>query len=161
MVARHNTVFGDHSQNNTEDYKSFTIQPFANFMYTNKMRKQLELWFGPKAKNLFCEGNSYYEQKSGIHFHGDTGRKIVVGVCLGRNDTLRYMWRLPGSSENAIGPVNIPLGHGDIYIMSEKATGYDVNKKDSYRVVHGAGADRFVNTTSKEYQAQDPYFSAS
>ena len=98
MVSRHNTIFGDVAKQNTPDYRESTIQPFHNFYYLNLIRKQLEIWFGPKAKNLFSEGNSYYEQTSGIHFHGDTGRKIVIGVCLGRSDTLRYMWRLPNSS---------------------------------------------------------------
>ena len=71
------------------------------------------------------------------------------------------MWRLPHCSENALGPINIPVGHGDIYIMSEKATGFDVMDKNLFRVVHGAGADEYVNTRKKQYQEQDPYFSAA
>jgi hypothetical protein len=37
-------------------------------------------------------------------------------------------------------PVDLELKHGDIYIMSQKATGNDWKQASQYRLVHGAGA---------------------
>ena len=84
---------------------------------------------GPKAENLNAEGNHYNHGKAGIGFHGDAERKTVICLSLGGSSTLRYQWRMPGSSEHSCDPVDLVVNHGDIYIMSEKATGYDWKKR--------------------------------
>ena len=62
---------------------------------------------------------------------------------MGQTSTLRYCWRLPGSSEN--GPaVDLEIRHGDVYVMSEKATGYDWRCRSKVRVVHAAGAPKYI-----------------
>ena len=101
-------------------------------------------FLGDKAKNLNAEGNYYYEQKSGIGFHGDAERKIVICLSLGDKSTLRYAWRLPGTSEHYGNPIDINVEHGDMYIMSEKATGYDWKLRSKVRVVHAAGSDKYI-----------------
>ena len=100
--------------------------------------------FGPKADRLLAQGNKYYEEGSGIGFHGDGERKIVICLSLGRESILRYFWRKPGSSENVYGPVDVNVRHGDIYIMSEKATGNDWRKSSRYRLVHAAGSKKYI-----------------
>jgi len=35
-------------------------------------------------------------------------------------------------------PIDITVAHGDVYVMSEKATGNDWMSRSKYRVVHGA-----------------------
>ena len=88
----------------------------------------------------------YYNQESGLGFHGDDGRKVVIGLSLGKPTTLRYCWRKPGSTSNqSYEPIDIELKHGSIYIMSEKATGNDWKKRSKIRVVHAAGAHKYVN----------------
>ena len=36
------------------------------------------------------------------------------------------------------------LQHGDLYVMSEKATGHDWRMSSRFRLVHGAGALSYV-----------------
>ena len=100
---------------------------------------------GQKAEGLYAEGNHYYQAKSGIGFHGDAERKIVVCLSLGSTSVLRYQWRKPGDSTPFGPPVDLTLNHGDMYVMSEKATGGDWMKRSRYRVVHGAGSTKYID----------------
>jgi alkylated DNA repair dioxygenase AlkB len=95
--------------------------------------------FGKKAKKLNAEGNYYFHDKSGIGFHGDTERNILICISLGNSSTLRYCWRKHGTSTLFGKEIYIKLDHGDIYIMSEKATGYDWKMRSKYRLVHATG----------------------
>jgi hypothetical protein len=101
---------------------------------------------GTKAKDLNCEGNYYFEQKSGIGFHGDAERKIVICCSLGRATTLRFYWRAPKQSKPCSEPIDIALEHGvrDLYIMSEKASGYDWKRRSLHRLVHAAGGSKYI-----------------
>ena len=96
------------------------------------------------ASNLEAEGNCYYKKTSGIGFHGDSERKVVICLSLGKPTVLRYHWRLPGSSEHTLQPIDINIGHGDVYVMSEKATGYDWSMRSKVRVVHAAGSSKYT-----------------
>lgn len=143
--ARYNIVFGDNEVKASDDYKKFSIKSFSDLKYLKKVRKKLSKKFGSKAKNLNAEGNKYFEEKSGIGFHGDSERRIVICVSLGKSTTLRYRWRLSGSSKNVYNPIDLKLDHGDIYIMSKKATGYDWRKRSQVRVVHAAGFKKYID----------------
>ena len=137
--ARYNIVFGKERIEHSDNYKQNSVASFSDLKYLNKFRKRLHLILGQKAKKLNAEGNKYFHEKAGIGYHGDSERKIVICLSLGKPTTLRYNWRLPGSSEHTLEPTDIKLNHGDVYIMSEKATGYDWKSRSKVRVVHGAG----------------------
>ena len=143
--ARFNVVFGNKNQTASDDYKKYTIKAFRDLPYLNQIRKKLPSILGEKAYKLNAEGNHYYKKDSGIGFHGDAERKIVIALSLGKPSILRYQWRLPGSSTHILKPIDIISEHGDIYIMSEKATGYDWKKRSKVRVVHAAGAEKYIN----------------
>ena len=66
-------------------------------------------------------------------------------LCLGRTSLLRYQWRDPGSSEHTHRAVDVRVRHGDVYVMSEKATGFDWRMRSKTRVVHAAGAAKYIN----------------
>lgn len=144
--ARFNVVFGDVGQTASADYRSYTVHAFDQLPHLNILRDTLPTYLGEDARALNAEGNHYYADGSGIGFHGDAERKIVVCVSLGRSTTLRYHWRKPGGSdhESDVGPIDIQVNHGDIYVMSEKATGYDWRMTSKYRVVHAAGAAQYI-----------------
>jgi alkylated DNA repair dioxygenase AlkB len=142
--ARYNIVFGKQEILHSDDYKIFSVKAFQNVPYLNQIKNKLPIFFGNKAKNLNAEGNYYYEQKSGIGFHGDAERKIVICISLGDTSTLRYAWRLPSTSEHYGETIDIQINHGDMYIMSEKATGYDWRLRSKVRVVHAAGSDKYI-----------------
>lgn len=137
--ARHNIVFASEGQEHSQDYRNPTIISFERVKLLFDIRSRLPIVFGSIASNLNAEGNKYHHKKSGIGFHGDSERKIVICLSLGKSMVLRYHWRLPGSSEHTFAPTDIILNHGDVYIMSEKATGWDWRKRSLVRVVHAAG----------------------
>ena len=51
---------------------------------------------------------------------------------------------MPGTSEKYVKHIDIKVNHGDIYIMSEKATGYDWRCRSKVRVVHAAGNANYL-----------------
>lgn len=137
--ARLNVVFGERGQAHSDDYQQPTIQAFAGVPLLAELRERLAEILGPKAAGLNAEGNYYHKPDSGIGYHGDAERKIVICLSLGGETTLRYHWRLPHSSAHTLPPIDLRVGHGDIYVMSEKATGHDWRKTSKVRVVHAAG----------------------
>jgi hypothetical protein len=141
--ARHNLCFGDNSQEPDYPNKKGRIVNWENVPLTKKVRTLLPTFFGEKARNLTAEGNYYYDtRKCYIGYHGDTERKVVIAVRLGASMPLYYNWFKNG----------IPIGKtakfvinsGDIYVMSEKATGNDWKKKSLYTLRHAAGQDQNV-----------------
>lgn len=142
--ARHNVVFGEEGQGPSEDFRAFTIKAFSELPLLAAVRAALPNWLGEAASCLNAEGSLYFDSSSGIGFHGDSERKIVVCLSLGASSTLRYHWRLPASSEHMFEAVDIRVHHGDIYIMSEKATGFDWRRRSHVRVVHAAGSDKYI-----------------
>ena len=58
---------------------------FDRVPFTKKLRELIGKMIGKKGENLRCEGNNYYDIKSGkcgIGWHGDKERSKVVGVRL-------------------------------------------------------------------------------
>lgn len=146
--ARYNLCFSDVGQE--PDYMSGKgrIVAFGDVPLTQHMREKLPTYFGKKAEELQLEGNYYYDVKScGIGFHGDTERRKVIGIRLGAKFPLHYQWFYYGK----------PIGdrfilepeHGDFYVMSDKATGYDWKKKSLTTLRHAAGSDKFTTIVSK------------
>ena len=93
--------------------------------------------------NLFAEANIYYSDDTGIGFHGDTERKVVIGLNMGTSRTIewqRFHRFLP------VGPrFKETLRHGDMYFMTE--TGAGVNWKSSSQVTvrHRAGYPKWLS----------------
>jgi len=89
-------------------------------------------------RKLLAEVNYYYNPKTCyIGYHGDRERKLVIGCRIGEPWYLRYKWfyKSKPTSER----LDILLNGGDMYIMSEKAVGFDWLKKNSYTLRHAAG----------------------
>lgn len=55
------------------------MKAFDELPYLSGIRDALPKVLGPIATDLNAEGNYYYEDKSGIGYHGDSERKIVIG----------------------------------------------------------------------------------
>lgn len=82
--ARYNLCFSEKSQKADYEIGKGTIVAFHNVKTLNRMRKTLSDFFGVKAKDLQIEANFYYDiDKCGIGYHGDSERKIVIGIRLG------------------------------------------------------------------------------
>jgi hypothetical protein len=91
--ARHNLNFDKIGQvANFEEGKGTTI-PWNNVPLVDKLKKSLVDAFGDSAKGLKCEGNKYYNyNKTGIGYHGDSERRKVIGVRLGKPMNMHFMW---------------------------------------------------------------------
>lgn len=142
--ARHNLCFADINQEADYNTGKGTIISFSKIPLTNQIRNNLRSVFGNKADKLFAEVNKYYDiTKTGIGYHGDSERRIVIGVRLGDTLPLCYKWFHKGKQ---IGErILINLEDGDIYLMSEKAVGTDWKKKNIFTLRHAAGCNKFID----------------
>ena len=143
-TARYNLCFNDTSQEPDYEAGKGRIVAFDEIKLTNIIRNRLPEFFGDKAKNLVAEGNLYYNiNYNGIGYHGDSERKIVIAIRLGNSFPLRYQWYRDSSP---IGEhIDINLNAGDIYIMSDKAVGYDWKKKKILTLRHAAGCKDYID----------------
>ena len=143
--ARYNLCYSDFSQDSDFENKKGTIIHFDKIPLTKHLRERIPYYFGEKTTKLKGEGNYYYDlNKCGIGFHGDTERRIVIGMRLGESMPLHFQWY---KKSVKIGKrVKLQLNHGDIYIMSKKAIGFDWKKRNNNILTlrHAAGAKKFL-----------------
>jgi len=142
--ARHNLCFSDVGQEPDYENGKGRIVAFNDVPLTKYLRNNLKKYIPDKATKLQAEGNYYYDiGKCGIGYHGDSERVVVIGVRLGETLPLCYQWYHNGA---AIGEnIKIDLHHGDIYLMSEKATGNDWKKKLIPTLRHAAGCSKYID----------------
>lgn len=154
--ARHNLNFSNEKQHSDFEKGKGTTVPWEEVPLIHNVRKELYNAFGESAKNLQCEGNLYYEpdKSTGIGYHGDTERRKVIGVRLGKRMNIHYMWYY-NDRPRAVN-VSLILEPGDIYCMSEKTVGTDWRPckeegwlKKRYTLRHAAGAEKYTTKTGK------------
>lgn len=139
--ARTNLCFSNYSQIADFENKKGTIISYENVPQLNIAKNTLMRSIN--NEKLECEGNFYQDiNKNGIGWHGDAERKKVIGLRLGENMPLCFNWFKNCISVGDI--FSVPLNCGDIYIMSEKTTGYDWKKRSIYTLRHSAGADKYT-----------------
>lgn len=135
--ARYNVCFGDFNQ--VPDYENGKgrVYNFKKQPELGAIRNYLKELLG-LDKQLNAEGNYYYDtDKCYIGFHGDTERKIVVGLRFGEPFPLYYRWY--NKNKPITEPYKINLKSGDLYIMSEKASGFDWKRSSITTLRHAAG----------------------
>ena len=142
-IARHNICFADFDQESDIPAGKGTVVNFASLPHLNNLRNALPDYLGDLSENLYAEGNKYYDiKKCGIGYHGDVERRIVIGTRLGSPMNLSYLWF---HQSKPIGEkVTIKLEHGDMYIMSDEAVGYNWKKKLTPRLRHAAGCEKYT-----------------
>jgi len=146
--ARHNLCFGEQGQAPNYEGGKGRVVAFDSVPLLKKLRAVLPEVIGEKGRGLLAEGNYYYDvSKCGIGFHGDAERRKVIAVRTGATIPLHYQWFL---QTKPVGErVVLSLGHGDMYVMSEKAAGTDFKKKTVYTLRHAAGAKKFLTIKNK------------
>ncbi|CAI2358303.1 Hypothetical protein MVR_LOCUS8 [uncultured virus] len=146
--ARYNLCFDDTATVANYEEGQGTIIAYDTVPLMNTTRQALPLIFGPKATNLKCEGNYYYDvSKCGIGFHGDAERKLVIGVRVGASMPLRYRWF--HDCKPISEPIDFMLEDGDMYAMSEKTVGTDWRESTALTLRHAAGCDKYLKWTEK------------
>ena len=141
--ARYNLCFSNFSQEADFEQGKGTIVDFKDVPLLNRVKENLPLFFGEKTKDFIAEGNYYYDpSKCGIGYHGDSERKMIVGIRVGKEMPLTFRWY--HQSEIVSPTQKIILRHGDIYFSSEKAVGFDWKKSSQYTLRHAAGCDKYI-----------------
>lgn len=147
--ARYNLCFDDKGQDPDYQNKKGRIISWKDIPLLSLVRERLVDFFGEKAENLVAESNFYYDIKTcGIGFHGDFERVKVIALRMGETIPFQYQWFHKGL---AVGErVNIVVEHGDMYVMSQKAVGYDWKRKTIPTLRHAAGSDKFLTIKEKK-----------
>jgi hypothetical protein len=147
-TARWNNCISDFAQEPDYENKKGTVIDFKSLPRLSALRRTLPLWFGKKADALQAETNYYYDIRTcGIGFHGDTERKIVICARLGATMPMVYRWF---KASKPIGTeLKLALNHGDLYVMSEKATGCDMKLRKIPTLRHAAGCAAFTTYKPK------------
>ena len=152
--ARWNNTYADEAQAPDIPAGKGTVIAFNDAPMMKALREALPEVLGELARGLFAETNLYYDiakKVVGINMHGDTERRVVVGVRVGRDSMpLKLQWfekYLPVSEVKTI-----PLHDGDIYVLSDKAVGHDWLHSSKVTLRHGVGrkaVDRAVGEAKK------------
>jgi hypothetical protein len=143
--ARHNLCFGEEHQEPDYENGMGRIYAFNEVPLLKRIREKIGDIIGEKGHNLQAEGNYYYDyKKCGIGYHGDSERKKVLALRLGASIPLCYAWFK--NNEKISDVITFDnLEHGDIYVMSEKTTGFDWKSSSKYTLRHAAGSDKYVS----------------
>lgn len=139
--ARYNLCFDTFNQEPDYNNGKGRVVNINNTKYLKKLYNKISKY--EKCNDLKIEGNYYYDVlKCGIGYHGDSERKKVIGVRLGEDMPLVYQWYL--NSEPVGEKTIINLSHSDLYVMSEKAVGFDWKKRSIYTLRHAAGCKKYT-----------------
>ena len=143
--ARHNLCFSDFDQIADIENGKGTVIHFDKLPLLSGIRKLWpEIVKSDKVKDLQCEANYYYDiNKTYIGFHGDTERRIVIGVRLGATFPIHYQWYKNGKKVSEL--FTRELDDGDLYMMSAKAVGYDWKHSSIYTLRHAAGNIKLIS----------------
>lgn len=140
-LARWNICCSDITQKADFEQGKGTIVNFADIKYTNFLRNKItEIFNDPELK---MESNFYYDTtKTGIGYHGDTERRKVIGIRIGEDSNIAFNWF---SRHKPVGKkFETLLSDGDIYVMSNKAVGFDWKKSSMYTLRHAAGCKKYT-----------------
>jgi hypothetical protein len=148
-VARWNLCFAEEDQEpNYEDGKGRVVA-WKHIPRMSRIRQVISEWTEDVLLN--GEANYYYDiSKCGIGFHGDGERRKVFAVRMGETMPIYFKWFQ--NSQQVGDPFEVVLNDGDMYIMSEKAVGFDWLKKKIPTLRHSTGCSKFtgVNTEMEE-----------
>lgn len=145
--ARWNLCFADEEQEpNYADGKG-RIVAWNSVPRVQRIRETIAEWTEDVLLN--GEANYYYDiSKCGIGYHGDGERKKVFAVRMGESMSLYFQWF---QRSLAVGdPIVVELNDGDMYMMSEKAVGFDWLKKVKPTLRHSTGCAKFTSVAVKK-----------
>jgi hypothetical protein len=146
-LARHNLCFAHEHQNPNYEEGKGTVYSFGEVPKLQKVREIVSELMDEETA-LLAESNLYYDyKKCGIGYHGDTERSKVVCLRLGKEMNLVYRWFKKSTPLHK--EIKLTLQAGDLYIMSDKATGNDWKKSSILTLRHAAGAAKY--TTIKNF----------
>jgi len=139
--ARHNLTFDTHYRGPNYEQGEGTIIGYSSVPHIEAIYNGLSSLTGYSLKG---EGNLYFNpSKCGIGYHGDSERRIAIGVRLGVTIPLTFSWFLKNKPIGGKG--GFMLNSGDIYIMSEKVVGTDWKSSSFPTLRHAAGCNKYTD----------------
>ena len=139
--ARWNLCFADEDQEPDYESGKGRVVAFKHIPLMSRIRE----WIAEITEDvlLYAEANYYYDiEKCGIGYHGDGERRKVFATRMGAAMPIYFQWF---QRSEPVGPrIKIPLGDGDMYMMSEKAVGFDWLQKKKPTLRHATGCDKFT-----------------
>lgn len=144
-VARWNLCFADEDQEPDYETGKGRIVSWEKIPKMARIRQVISEWTEDVLLN--GEANYYYDiSKCGIGYHGDAERRKVFAVRMGSTMPLYFQWFQRSCPVGA--PIELVLNDGDMYIMSEKAVGFDWLKKIKPTLRHSTGCAKFTGIGS-------------
>lgn len=142
---RRNLLFADFSQEPDYEHGKGRVVPINDLEVLTETMERIHQLFPLRrlgiTNGLIAEGNLYHDlKKGGIGFHGDTERRIVIGFRVGSEMNLVYEYYHQAKRIGA--RYEFILGPGDLYAMSNKATGYDWRSTSKVTLRHAAGSEK-------------------
>lgn len=135
--ARYNLCFSNEYRDSDYENKKGTIISYGAIPLCYEWKKKIEKLVS--NSDLEMEGNYYFDiKKCYIGFHGDGERKKVIGGNFSNCDR-QIVWRKYKNSKIISEDYKIILKNGDIYIMSELASGFNWKKRKIETLRHAAG----------------------
>lgn len=149
--ARWNIIISNEKQEPDYEQGKGRIVAWNNVPRLRSVFDAMKDVVGSKADDLHAEGNYYHAPSvTGIGWHGDSERKKVIALRFGHTIPLAYQWYNNGAP---IGDkITLSINNGDMYIMSQKATGFDWSFRQ-YKTIHlrhSAGCPKYTNTKVKK-----------
>ena len=146
-VARWNLCFADEDQEpNYADGKGRVVS-WGRIPKMAQIRQVISEWTEDVLLN--GEANYYYDlSQCGIGFHGDGERRKVFAVRMGETMPIYFKWFQ--NSESVGEAFEVVLNDGDMYIMSEKAVGFDWLKKKIPTLRHSTGCSKFTGVKNSD-----------
>jgi hypothetical protein len=139
--ARWNLCFGDEDQEPAYEDGRGRVVAWHHIPLMQRIRSKIAEW--TEDVELNAEANYYYDiSKCGIGFHGDGERRKVFAMRMGESMPIYYKWFK--NSEAISEPIEIMLNDGDMYMMSEKAVGFDWLKKKVATLRHATGCRKYT-----------------
>eukprot|EP00045_Choanoeca_perplexa_P004323 m.37492 g.37492 ORF g.37492 m.37492 type:complete len:191 (-) comp12511_c0_seq1:54-626(-) len=157
--ARYNLCFDDKSQEPDYEQHQGRIYAFDKVPSLKTIREAIPAKIDARFPNLVAEGNYYYKSDTGIGFHGDAERKVVIAARVASQEPapttcqpLVYQWYYRNA---AVGSrIVIDLNPGDVYIMSSKAVGTDWKSSSKYTLRHATGSKKYIQKDALGKPAQ-------
>lgn len=142
--ARHNLCFADQGHPPNYEAGQGTVVAFNEVPCLSRLRDGLAELTGLR---MVAEGNYYYDTAvCGIGYHGDSERRVVVGARVGATFPLHFRWYQRGQVVSKT--LKLSLDDGDLYVMSDKAVGWDWKSRSQFTLRHAAGAPKFLDEMS-------------
>jgi hypothetical protein len=141
--ARWNLCFDEEDQEPNYEEGMGRIVSYRRLPLTQRIRETIAKW--TEDELLKGEANYYYDlSKCGIGYHGDGERRKVFAFRMGASEQMPLYYQWYQRSAPVGDRIQVVLEDGDMYVMSEKAVGFDWLKKIIPTLRHASGTDQFT-----------------